>query len=260
MLSVHEVSAQRTTDLDHGRLHNIAGDTWATHVLLIDTDHHSTENGRAQPGRDLLGGPNRQALAIVLIDPENDPGPEDHWTITIDDTGTLGIPALNLDLTAEQRPASEAAALAQLLALATRTDDEHPTHAEGNQPWDEYADTTGALDTEPDSATDNAQPAPLSDAADGREGSVLPLPTHTYVATAAITEPDINALAPKVPEQTRSKTEQADPTLTRTSPTGATRTAAPRMSPSSGRSTCTPKARWTRNAPGGPGTSKWSPI
>lgn len=120
--SVHDVIENANVDLLTGRLHDVMGDAWAPHVLLIAP--HLAENtvGLDELLTAMREQRSRTAVALVLAhDPDHAVGTR--WQLTIDQHGTLRIPALDVELIAQQIPADEAADLAQLLALAATTQD-----------------------------------------------------------------------------------------------------------------------------------------
>jgi nucleoid-associated protein YgaU len=221
-------------DVLAGRLRNIAGDAWAPHVLLIAPGAAEDIEGLDQLLTAMRTHSSRTTTALILI---NDPHRTDgtRWQLRIDEHGTLHIPALDVELIAQQIPADEAAQLAQMLALAANTEDHPVPDAQGDKPWDEYSDATGNLrHSQTESAT--APPAPLPDADRGTEltgasiaaedsaehevksassvpKSLLPLSPQTYLDQTATTEADLDALAPHVDQATRAQVVSIDPEL-----------------------------------------------
>jgi len=249
-----QVAEHAGVDVLSGRLRNIHGDVWAPQVLLI-APH--LNDGLVATGDVKLDGdglptllealrtqPSRTAVALVLISADLDENGTDihlhntiiddgraigaDWRLYLDADGTLTIPALGVQLQAQQLPAGEAADLAALLALAADGADRSVPPARGEQPWDAYADAAGAprpdltrprstsegprLDTVVDLAdatpvaTDPAAGAPVT-------GSVLPLPDTIYLQRAATTAADLDALAPTMSADVRSAVLGADPDL-----------------------------------------------
>jgi hypothetical protein len=236
-------AAMRAVDGDvlDGRLHDIAGDQWAPTVLLI-APHLAADTAGLD---DLLAAmkrqPTRASVALVLVD-DADRGDPTRWQMRLDQDGTLSIPALGLELIAQQISADEAGQLAQMLALAAVSEDEPIPPAHGDEPWDHYADACGGLTCLaehaspaglaadlPDASSDDgatgtvpqrrlgdaaAVPAlHLADAAPSTTNSVLPLPPQTYLEHAATTVEDLQALAPVVDHRIRAKIQQSDPGL-----------------------------------------------
>lgn len=198
-------------DVLAGRFGNVASDAWAPHVLLIApnlaADHAGLDALLAALGRRAT----RTAIALVLAEePEQESATR--WRLRLHDDGRVSIPALGVELIAQQLPAEESASLAQLLALAANTDDEPMPAAHGDQPWDSLADAAGALRAELAAPTDVAV-AGLDKDRPWASSTVLPLSTATYLARTATTLSDLKALAPPVSEDARHQVEEADPSL-----------------------------------------------
>ena len=211
--AVTEVMAGAGVDVAAGRLHNIAGDTWAPQVLLVAPD----AAGDRQALQDLLGATRavhgRVAVAVVVAG--GGVAAETRWQLRVDGQGVLSIPALDLDLVAEQLPASEAAQLAQLMAMAADTTDRPVPAAPGGQPWDAFADRVGALLAEVivAPATGDRSPVRPAGTCPPRDGSVLPRPVQDYVAAAAVTPAEVRTLAPGVSDETLRRVLNADERL-----------------------------------------------
>jgi nucleoid-associated protein YgaU len=220
-------------DVLDGRLRNIVGDAWAPHVLLIAPSAAEDTEGLDQLLTAMRAQRSRTAVALVLAD---DPDHADgtRWQLTIDEHGTLRIPALDVELIAQQIPAEEAAQLAQMLALAATTEDQPVPDAVGDQPWDEYSDAAGSLrhslTTSPAELPETTMPTAtrstgrgiadipalhLADSAPWVTNSVLPLSPQTYLDQTATTTEDLDTLAPHVDEATRAQVESIDPELDR---------------------------------------------
>jgi len=205
-----------------GRLRDGLGDGWAPQVLLIAPSVAAADGAGVQT---LLAAmrdqPGRAAVALVLADTPDGAALGTRWQLRVDEAGTLHVPALGLELTAQQLPAEEAADLAALLALAGDVDDAPMPRPGGERPWDAYADAAGAPIPAP--AVTLPRPARLRLVPDievtGLErtapwmDSVLPLPTGAYLDRAAATEADVETLAPAVTGERRREIEDADPTL-----------------------------------------------
>ena len=132
LASTSEALRHAEVDVLDGRLRNIAGDAWAPHVLLIAPGAAEDTEGLEQLLTAMRAQRSRTAVALVLAD---DPDHADgtRWQLTIDEHGTLRIPALDVELIAQQIPAEEAAQLAQMLALAASTEDRPVPDAVGRQ-------------------------------------------------------------------------------------------------------------------------------
>jgi LysM repeat protein len=221
--TVAEVTAAAGVDVPEGRLRNVAGDTWAPQVLLVAPDATGDRAELDITLETLRAAAGRVAVAVVLTGQhgEGEAGIHDgdrggtRWQLSVDAAGMLTVPALDLELVAEQLPESEAGQLAQLLALAAGTDDRPMPDAVGDRPWDDVADRTGGLRT-----TITTRPGPQrspvrlagTDPA-GRDGSVLPLPAADYLTSAAVTPEDLDALAPELTEPVRRRVLDADRAL-----------------------------------------------
>ncbi len=218
LASVAEVMDAAQVDVGEGRLHDVAADTWAPQVVLIapqvDLDtpdvQHVLTTLRSMTGR--------LSIALVLAYDESDAEGEaeasgTRWQLHVDSDGVLSIPALDLQLVAEQVPQDEAAALAQLMAMASAVADRPVPAADGDRPWDEFADQLGALRPELTLPPQPRATVRLAGLNTPRDGSVLPLPAERYVAAAAATETDIEVLAPKVSDEIRQQVIAADSDL-----------------------------------------------
>ncbi len=242
--TVTEAMTDAGVDVLTGRLRDVLGDSWAPNVLLIaphllaDNAAGSALNSDGMSGlAELLGAmkaqPSRASIALVLTaDPDADQHADaTRWQLTVDSGGILRIPALGLELIAQQIPACDAAGLSQMLAFAAAGDDQSVPAARGQQPWDEFADACGGLIVPP--APTQSEPAEpggqgglggqsgpghvpglhLADSTAFVSNSVLPLSPQTYLEQTATTEQDLLALAPQVDCGLREQVTRADPDL-----------------------------------------------
>ena len=237
-------TAMRTVDTDvlTGRLHDIVGDQWAPQVLLIAPHLAKDTAGLDELLAAMRHQYARASVALVLVD-DSDRADAARWQLRVDSAGMLSIPALGLELIAQQIPAAEAAPLAQMLAWAAVCEDEPIPPAHGDEPWDRYADACGGLtmpdgtapeDAREDTDTDGVEPEPDGAAAPRRPwaeaaavpvphlaesapwaNSILPLSRQTYLDRAATTLKDLRTLAPVVDDRIRAQVEEADPDLDR---------------------------------------------
>lgn len=210
LAGVDEVMTATGVDVATGRLRCVAGDTWAPHVLLIAPD--------AAQGQDLAellavlnGSKDRLTVAVVLAAAPQVPEVT-RWHLQVDAAGVLSVPALELELVAEQLPSSEAAQMAQLLAAAAVEQDQPTPPAEGDQAWQSFTDIAGNLRPEV-STTANEPALRVAGTWPARPNSILPLPAGQYAAKAATTEQDVTMLAPGVSQQVQAQLAGADPTL-----------------------------------------------
>ncbi|MDT0276058.1 LysM peptidoglycan-binding domain-containing protein [Blastococcus goldschmidtiae] len=221
--SVTEAMQMADVDVLSGRMRDVAGDAWAPHVLLIAPDVAKDGAGVERLLTAMKQQRARGAVALVLID-DADHADAARWQLTVDEAGMLSVPALGVELIAQQIPADEAAQLAQVLALATVTDDRPVPPSRGDEDWDRHADACGGLRIDP---TRSAQRQPpfaaagaddfpafgLADTSPWMTNSVLPLSAQTYLDRAATTEQDLEALAPATDARIRDQVEVADPAL-----------------------------------------------
>jgi len=209
---VDEVMAATGVDVSTGRLLGVAGDTWAPHLLLIAPDAAADEAGLAELLEVLDTARDRLTVAVVLAgDSPAVPGVT-RWRLRVDSRGMLSIPALELELVAEQLPESEAAQLAQLLDAAAVEKDRPAPPADGDAPWQAFADLAGNL--RPEATTTADQPTlRVAGSWPGRPNSILPLPARQYAAKAATTEQDVALLAPGVSDRVQTELALADPAL-----------------------------------------------
>ena len=211
------------TDVLAGRLHDIVGDLWAPHVLLIAPHLAGDQAALDTLLATMREQKTRTTVALVLADdPDREEG--SRWQLTVDASGRLSIPALGVELLAQEIAAEEAIQLAQMLALAAQSGDSPIPAAHGAEPWDSHADACGGL-----TVTATESQAGENEATLGRprwsagdvpvlhlgedapwRNSVLPLSPQTYLEKAATTEADLKVLAPLVDESIRAQVEQAD--------------------------------------------------
>jgi nucleoid-associated protein YgaU len=220
--SVTEAMHIADVDVLSGRLRDVAGDAWAPRVLLIAPDAAKDSAGLERLLTAMKQQRARGAVALVLIG-DLDLADAASWQLTVDEAGMLSVPALGVELIAQQIPADEAAQLAQMLALATVTDDRPVPPSRGDEPWDEHADACGGLRIDPSRPVRRQSPAAAgaddvpvvyqTGTAVWTTNSVLPLSAQTYLDRAATTEQDLQALAPATDEGIRDRVEVADPAL-----------------------------------------------
>ena len=253
-----QVAQQAGVDVLSGRLRNIYGDVWAPQVLLIapptnddlaaagdsDLGPDLEENGLPTLLEALRTAPSRTAMALVLIGGDLDENAADThrddtiradsqgmstgWRLHLDADGILTIPALGVQVQAQQLPAGEAADLAALLTLAASGTDQLLPSARGEQPWDANADAAGAPRPDLTSPRSTGDQPPLDTVLDLTAappvvidpatllpvtGSVLPLPSSVYLQRSATTAADLDALAPTMNPGVRSAVLSTDPDL-----------------------------------------------
>lgn len=215
LAGVGEVMDAAQVDVADGRLHDVAADTWAPHVVLVAPQIELDTPEVQQVLTTLRSMPGRLTVALILAgDDETNTGqPATRWQLHIDSDGVLSIPTLDLQLIAEQVPPSEAAALAQLMAMASGLADRPVPASDGDRPWDQYADQLGALRPELTVPPEPRAAVRLAGTTTPRTGSVLPLDIAEYVAASAATESDIEVLAPDVSDEVRRQVVEANTDL-----------------------------------------------
>lgn len=177
-----------------GRLRDIAADAWAPHVLLVAPHVAADRTSVDQLLAAMRYRGTRSAIALVLAE---DPGhiSATRWQIHLEMDGALRIPALDLTLTAQQLPADEAGDLAALIALAASGEDEPIPPAHGDQPWDQFADATGA-------------PRP-----EITRGRLCESTTATDIGVVTAADGDTKPSVIVVPPDAVEEIEQSDPSL-----------------------------------------------
>ena len=222
--NARHLSAQSGIDvLESRRRAGVIGDGWTPHVVLVAQTNLVDWVGIDTLVEAMRAQPTRTPVALVFIgDPDR--ANTAQWRLTIDGHGKLHIPALELTLTAHQLPSDEAADLTALLAMAAEAQDSPMPAADGDQPWDAFADIAGALLAEltmprPDGVSaEGLTLVPSLDEPHVDEtalllDSVLPLPTDVYVRAGASTNADVATIAPVISAEVRHKVEDADPGL-----------------------------------------------
>ena len=198
-------------DVRTGRVRDICGDTFMPHVLLV-APHLGADSAKLSDLLEILATHrDRAAMAIILAGDTALSG-QASWSMHLTEAGRLIVPALGLDLTANQLPVHEGLGISQMLSQAAVAADEPMPPAAGNQPWQAYCDTAGSLlpqYTLPRCAPE-MWPQPIGETA---ATSLLPAPDQTYQDCAATTADDLATLAPRVPASIRPVVEAADPTL-----------------------------------------------
>ncbi|WP_404351751.1 LysM peptidoglycan-binding domain-containing protein [Phycicoccus jejuensis] len=203
--SVHTIDRARDvgTDAATARAHQAGADTWPARLLLVDAVNDN-------PALDQLvevvtAHAGHTATSVVLRGHRNNaPG----TVLEISADGRLRLPAAGLDLMAVGLTSDEAQGCAALLAASESVDEVPvPVDQSATQGWQALADEAGALRAE--------HALPRTDPAGPHEPSrsLLEADDETYLAVAATTSTDLQTLAPRVPETTRTQVEDADPTL-----------------------------------------------
>ncbi|MBB3084703.1 LysM peptidoglycan-binding domain-containing protein [Geodermatophilus sabuli] len=129
-------------DTLQGRLHAATGTGWMPHVVLAPLVADD-DDALAKAATTLEGRKHRSPIVVVLgADSKQE---IDEWLLTLDDDGSLLLPALDLRLPAPQLTAQQARDIAILLAFERDTADQPIPAADGNRPWQVHTDAAGAL-------------------------------------------------------------------------------------------------------------------
>lgn len=178
------------------RVEQCGDEAWPARLLLTNTDTEPSGQLTAL----VAQHPGRSGAAVVRhgADP-------DALALTVTADRELTIPAVGLTLTAVGLSQDEAAGCATLLAHAERTDHTDAPDLAGEEEWQEFSTSTGALRDQfrTPRDVDTLEPA----------RSVLPEPDETYTTAGAALVDDLAALAPQVTDSTGSNVRAADPTL-----------------------------------------------
>jgi len=190
------------TNVPTGRGSDAGDELWPSRLLLV--------NGSLTTARlhDLLSltdrHPQQTGTTIMLV---GDGDPMRGIGIRLTSQGRVQIPTLHLDLIAVGLTPDEAAGCTVLLSHAdTASDVAMPTHGEDG--WRANGDAAGALRADL-VLPRNTDPGTLAEPA----SSLLPGSDETILDVAAVTEDDLQQLAPLVPAHVRERVETTDPTL-----------------------------------------------
>lgn len=204
-VAVLDRADQARCDVASARATGQGDDAWPARVLLVEAGEEET-TALAQLLRLVGDHPGRTGTAVVVTGGrKNAPGTALH----VSSDGRLTLPGAGLDLVAVGLSSEEARGCAALYAHSEDLQDAAiPCDPDATDGWRSYANEAGAL-REEHTVPRHAQPQEIGEPA----GSVLAHPDQEYLAVAATTGEDLQALAPKVPTRVRSAVQDADPTL-----------------------------------------------
>ncbi|WP_137122964.1 LysM peptidoglycan-binding domain-containing protein [Segeticoccus rhizosphaerae] len=198
-------------DVPTARGHGAGDDVWPARLLLIDDADHADHDGHDEL-RQLLDlvqdHPGQTGTAIVLV---GDDAQGTDTTIRVTAGGRVTLPAAGLDLIAVGLTSDETRGCAALLAQGEDLDDTEIPVPDEPDGWRSFTNAAGALRDEHTRPRDHARSDDTED--DQEAGSLLDASDQDYLAVAATTTDDLQALAPHVPVQVRDDLEAADPTL-----------------------------------------------
>jgi hypothetical protein len=229
--TVLEARATVGIDVLSGRMRGVAGDSWMPQVLLVapQVTHVGADDGTLERLlTSLREHPERTAVAVVLVGEQ-----ESTWSAMVPAAiaadGSLSIPGLGLQMTAQQLPAEQVGALGSLLAHASMVTDSPMPAAAGSKPYERFVDAAGGLRPEftlpraplgpatptlvPAGATAITIRTAPSEIVVGSATSVLPYADEAYLRDGATTEQDLQALAPRVDDERRAAIIAANASL-----------------------------------------------
>jgi LysM repeat protein len=174
-------------------------DPWLARMLVVD----QTDNAAAVDTltKMIVDHPGRSSVTVLVTGLFTAGSLE----LTIDAHRRMNVPSVNLSVAAVGLSADEARGYASLLKQADVVEDRPVPDLADGEGWRGLATVTGSLR---DEYTVDRHVSTLEPAA-----SALPAPDELYVATAATTVEDLEALAPKVTDSVRAEVADADPTL-----------------------------------------------
>lgn len=215
------------TDVTTARTGYLDDDTWPARMLLVDTA--CTEPATRELLDQLIDliaeHPGQASTAVITSDSINATGgaPDGAVTLRVTSSGRVTLDEAGLDLVAVGLTSEEADGCARLYAQRAELDDV-PVPTDGPNicteievdadpdadSWTTYADQAGALRKEytrpRDADQDDESPAVVN---------ILDGDDEDYLRTGAVTEDDLQEVAPNVPSGLRAKVETADPLLDR---------------------------------------------
>lgn len=208
------------TDVSTARTGYVDDDTWPARILLVDaaSTEPSTLGSLEHLTQLIVDHPGQASTAVVLNDSDHTVrDASDHVvTLTATSTGRIGLEEAGLDLTAVGLTAEEADGCAQLYAQRADLDDvavpvDEPASDDNADGWEIYADKAGALRDEYTQPRDTDQVGDEDD--ESGYVSLLNGQDEDYLRTGALTEDDLQTVAPSVSASLRTDVETADPLL-----------------------------------------------
>ena len=217
--AIREIAREQHVDVLEGRLRGVNSDSWMPQLLFLTpvwTEDPEDETAVRRLLAAVDEAPRTAPVAVVMLST----GPQAAGTsvaaglhLDVDDEGTLRIDELNVTATAQRLPANQAAELALYLAALRDSSADVPMPAAAAEDDDAqtFTDRAGAVLPEhtlprPQTRTTpaarialaSASTSPMPAAEVRVAASLLPKPTEVYVAATAVTEDDVEALAPVV--------------------------------------------------------------
>lgn len=194
-LDLPNINAARSID---------AGDElWESTIVVTDASAHPATTALAGV---IAEHPGRTTTTIVFVGPHADTDELPGVEINLTGQGRARLPDLGLDLVAVGLTHDEARGCAALIAACDDLDDVEtpPMPDADDRPWTANCDQAGHLNPTLSRPRDPDEP---------NETSLLPAADAVYLAVAATTPEDLEALAPQVAPPVRRQVAEADPTL-----------------------------------------------
>ena len=220
MHAIRDIAREQHVDVLEGRLRGVTSDSWMPQLLFLApvwTEDPADETAVRRLLAAVDEEPHTAPVAVVMLST----GPQAAGTsvaaglhLDVDEQGTLRIAELDVTATAQRLPANQAADLALYLAALrdSSADVPMPAAAADDDDAQTFTDRAGAVLPEhtlprPQTRTAPAARIALASAASTSPmlaadvppaSSLLPKPTAVYIAATAVTEDDVEALAPVV--------------------------------------------------------------
>lgn len=195
------------TDTPTGRSTQVDDELWLARLLLVDAIDN--DEASLQQLIDLIGDhPDRTGASVVLADR----GLAGGFAIDLAADGRLRVEMAGLDLIPVGLTAEAADGAAQVLEQSQDLADvDVPVDETAVDGWEAYTDNSGAIRREYTLPRNVQEITEVADAEPAR--SMLEDDDHAYVEAAAVTEEDLEQVAPRVPVKVCEAIEAADPTL-----------------------------------------------
>lgn len=194
-------------DTPTGRTAQVDDELWLARLLLVDAGE--TDDASLQRLIDLIADhPDQTGASVVLANRDLDGG----FAIDISADGRLRVPKARLDLIPVGLTAEAADGAAQVLEQSEVVDDvEVPVDETAVDGWEAYTNTIGAIRPEYTLPRNVQEITEAGEEEPAR--TMLEDDDESYVVTAAMTEEDLERVAPRVPVKVCEAVEASDPTL-----------------------------------------------
>ena len=191
------------TDVPTGRSTQVDDELWLARLFLVDAVH--TDGTALQRLIALIADqPDRTGASVVLADRDLAGG----FALDLSSDGRLRVTQAGLDLIPVGITQEAAEGSAQVLEQSQDLADvEVPVNDAAVDGWEAYTDGSGSIRRE------NTLPRNGLDVSDEPARTMLADLDHVYEETAAVTEEDLEQVAPRVPVKVCEAVEASDPTL-----------------------------------------------